>query len=66
MFKIIFAKWKQIGKHNNYFAVSVNTADWAFPISMAWSKCHFRLRALCFCFVVEVNDIGEYYGECAG
>ena len=63
MFKFLFVKWKQIGKHNNYFAVSVDTANWAFPINIAWAYRHLRLNVLCFCFVVEVYDIGKYYTE---
>ena len=63
MFKIIFEKWKQIGKHNYYFAISVDTANWAFPINIAWATCHLRLSVLCFCFVVYVCDIGKYCVE---
>jgi hypothetical protein len=63
MFKFIFEKWKQIGKHNYYFAVSVDTANWSFPINIAWAARHLRLSVLCFCFVVDVCDIGKFYTE---
>ena len=57
MFKFIFTKWKQIGKYNNYFAISVNFTDWALPINLAFANKHLRLKILFLCFVLDMYDI---------
>lgn len=61
MFKVIYAKWKQIGKYNNYFAISVDFANWALPINLAFADRHLRLNILFLCFVLDIYDIGCHY-----